>query len=322
LPPDAVDGFQLHFGPADLDDPASVAPFVLAPGEETVGCAHGQSTSDGEAFFSSYVAALRAGTHHVLVNPALAGARAGAPGDCSDADPGAVVLLVQGGVGPGGARIEYPSPSAAQAPENRALASRLSPRERLVVQMHSINTTEKPILREAWVNIRFTPPGAAMVPADRFTLYTGLSMSIPPHTRQVVSGICDAPTGGDVRVVDVFGHMHSHGRRVSAWHVSPLPNGSEQRALVYESYDWSALERVSFDSVTQTPVPDPANKQGGGASGLLTLHPGDKIAFECEFDNNESFPLEFAARTDTAEMCGLIGTYAPSTGSTWYCGVD
>ena len=85
----------------------------------------------------------------------------------------------------------------------------------------------------------------------------------------------------------------------------------------HESYDWSKLDLIEFNTVQEnTPV---VYKSGmpGGISGDLMLSPGDRIEYECEMDNTENFALNFAAKALTGEMCNLFGSFTP--GGLWSC---
>jgi hypothetical protein len=291
----------------------------LAPGEERVDCVYARAPNELEAFYSHYVAAIRPGTHHLVVSSAGDPPEIGGTDKCAHADGLQLLFLVQGGLGPEGRHLEQPSAEDAEAPENRGLAARLEPRQSLALQLHSVNTTEEPLLREAWANLYFADPEQLTAVVDRISFNAGTSMAIPPHTRQIIRGTCELPIDApdELRIIDLFGHMHAHGERLSLWRVGGID--LERRDLVYESYDWSELELLSFNSVRVNPEPDPLARTGGGFSGNLTISRGERIEFECEFNNTEDFVLRFSASTYTAEMCTVLGTYAPSMGAHWFC---
>jgi hypothetical protein len=147
-----------------------------------------------------------------------------------------------------------------------------------------------------------------------------MDMAIPPQAEETIQGSCTVPdSAGEIRVVDLFGHVHAHGVRVSAWTASSAPP-NDSRTLIYESFNWAELDLVRYDSVTQNPAPDPAIAQGGGYSGNVILQPGDRLDYECEIHNTSDITLHYAARTYRAEMCSMFGTFLATDGrSEWRC---
>jgi hypothetical protein len=319
-PPLPGEGFQLHFGPDDLDDPESVSPFVLPPGAENVACGYARSPNEADAYFAGYELIQREGAHHFLLSGATADAPEGNVFDCAFEGGNELFLNVQGARGPGVTRFVHPEPGLVP-PENAGLAHVMPARQRLTMQGHFINSTDAPLLREVWLNFQFVPAEEVLEVAAPFRFFAGVNLSIPPRTRQAVSGTCAPPPGVEaLRVLDLFGHVHAHGRRVSAWHVEGGAAGAEpRRTLVYETYDWKELERYSFNSVAVNPPATYAGGRGGAASGVLRLGPGDTLELECDFDNTTDVTLRFGATAFTSEMCALIGTYAPSLGGEWHC---
>src|SRR4051794_30292343 len=65
-PPKPSEGFQLHYGPSDYDDPAEVAKFTSKPGEETNDCFFQVSGNDSEVYYSGYNFQMRPGSHHLI----------------------------------------------------------------------------------------------------------------------------------------------------------------------------------------------------------------------------------------------------------------
>jgi hypothetical protein len=319
-PPPPDEGFQIHYGPDDADDPDAAGPFVLRPGEERTNCTYSRAPNDADVLFSRYVATARPGTHHFLVSAAEDLGDAGAPGPCAHGDARQLYLLIQGGLRPEGARVEYPPADRPMAPENEGIGAALPAGQLLEAQMHAINTTDAPLLREGWVNVWYAAEGEITQRMERLTFYAGLAMSIPPKSRETIEGGCpvpaEAPEG--VRILDVFGHFHAHGERISVWKVDPLGD----RALIYESYEWAELERLSFNSVQQNAPPNPEARTFGGHTGVLRLLPGEQVAFACDFNNTEDFSLQFGSQAFTAEMCAVIGNFVPGAGHRWHCADD
>mgnify|MGYP001599241508 CR=1 FL=1 len=81
--------------------------------------------------------------------------------------------------------------------------------------------------------------------------------------------------------------------------------------------DWSELDLISFDTVTENPEIQYEGGKPGGHSGVLSLSPGDRIDYECAMNNTEDFALTFSAKAFTGEMCNLFGSFTP--GTSWLC---
>jgi hypothetical protein len=152
---------------------------------------------------------------------------------------------------------------------------------------------------------------------DPITFFGGLGMRIEPDTHVVIEGKgCNLPgTLEEVRILNLTGHMHSRGKRFSAY----LNTLGGERRLIYEMYDWAHPPAYRYDSVTQNPEPDAVARRGGGSSGVLSVKRGETIDWECEFVNDTDEVLVFGDRTIDAEMCNLFGSYGPSAASPWRC---
>jgi hypothetical protein len=229
-----------------------------------------------------------------------------------------MLAVLQGGID--GGIYDYP-PSGKMAPENSTLGTRLAPHQSIAYELHAVNATDEPLLRENWTIFWTMPPEDMKGTVDQIAFNGGLMMNIPPHTRQTISNSCTVPASlGDIRVVDFFGHMHSHGERFSAWTVTKDPvTAQETRTLVYESYDWSLLDLIEFNTVVQNTTVTYKGGVRGGVSGDLYLKAGDRLEYECAMNNTEDHNLTFAARAFSGEMCNMFGTIAPGDNGPWSC---
>jgi hypothetical protein len=164
------------------------------------------------------------------------------------------------------------------------------------------------------------PPEDVKGTVEQLGFNGGLMMNIPAHTKQVIKNSCKVPGGlGEIRVVDFFAHMHAHGERFSAWTVTKDASGAENRTLVYESYDWSILDLIEFNTVEQNTPVNYLSGVRGGFSGELFLKPGEGLDYECAMNNTEDYNLTFAARAFSGEMCNMFGTIAPGENGPWTC---
>lgn len=315
--PHPEEGFQLHYGPSAYDD-ASVAPFLLAPGEELTDCLYLTTSNPEERFWSEYHLRARTGTHHVIVYAGSQGAPDGTLGACELGTDMRFFVGAQSGLDESGVTLDVPLPGGRPAPENEGHAQRLGPNTRIAFQMHYVNTGNRPILREAWVNFHYLAKSEVKVIMDPIFFIGGLGMDIQPGSRQVVEARgCQLPPSApeELRVIGLSGHMHAHGLRFSAWKVA----ADGARTLVYDTYDWEEPLNAQFDSTHQNREPDPGARSEGAWNGLLTIRRGESLDWECEIENDLTTPLRFGNKAYTGEMCNLFGWYAPSVGGPWSC---
>ena len=303
LPPDPTKGFQLHYGPKNYDDPEELKKYVLMPGQETTDCVF-KTPNDVEVFHSEYHGRMRPGSHHLLVFtrssewPDSVG-----PEPCNQGLDTAMIL---------GAQTPTIDIDRSQhpAPENEGLAQKLTPKAQAVFQLHYLNSTSKPMLREAWVNVVYRDPSTVKILSDPIFFLAGLAANIPPNTTKITKGQAVAPQ--EIRLVAATGHYHSHTVRFSAWSVI----GGE-RKQIFEDYDWHDPKMFTFDSLQMNTPWNAADKKPGAASGILNLMPGDRIEWECEVVNDSNVTLRFGDAVHTGEMCNMFGYYAPTMGRPW-----
>ena len=199
LPPDPSIGFQLHYGPKRYDDPEEVKKYLLMPGEETTDCVYMKTPNDVEIFHSEYHGRMRPGSHHLIVYTKSSEAPDSTePQSCTTGVDTAMIL----GYKP---KIDIDR-NQNPAPENDGMAQKLGPRAQAVVQLHYINTTSQPILREAWANVVYRDPTTVKIFADPIFFIAGLGANIPPGATKVTKG--QAVASQDVRLVAATGHYH------------------------------------------------------------------------------------------------------------------
>jgi hypothetical protein len=309
-------GVVAHYGPQDYDDPKQIEEYLVPPGQEIVDCAYSTLSNDSDLYYARYDVFSRPAMHHIILSAASTSPPDGLHDDCAERDHGSQLLAVlQGGIR--GSVYHYP-PSGSEPPENKGIGTKIGPHQSIAYELHAVNTTDAPLLRENWTVFYAMPADQVTQATGQIAFNGGIAMNIAPHTQQTIQNSCVVNAGlGKIRVVDFFGHMHAHGKRFSAWAVQRDESGAETHTLIYESYDWSKLDLIEFNSAQEnTPV---VYKSGtpGGISGDLLLSPGDRIEYECEMDNTENFALKFAAKALTGEMCNLFGSFTP--GGLWSC---
>jgi hypothetical protein len=317
--PEPDEGFQLHYGPDRYDDQKSVEPFLLGPGEELTDCQYMTTPNEAERFWRDYHLRARTGTHHIIVYTGSAAEPPdGTLGECDQGTDMRFFVGAQSGLGPDGVVLDVPLPGKREVAENEGYAQRLGPKARVAFQVHYVNTGDRPILREAWVNFHYRAPDEVKVVMDPIFFIGGLGMDIQPGAHEVVEANgCQLPDSGpsELRIMGLSGHMHAHGVRFSAWKVT----AGGTRTLVYDTYDWEEPLNAQFDSGHEYPPPDQVSRADGAWNGLLTIRRGESLDWECEYENDLPTPLRFGNKAYTGEMCNLFGWYAPSVGEPWSC---
>ena len=138
-PPPADKGFQVHIGPTDYANPEPE--YVMQPNAEDARFFLTVSTNDEPVYFYYRQYRMRPGTHHNIVGTL----------PTSDTDLGRRLAITNH-------LIEDNPRDGLPAPENNGVGIALPARTPLLVDVHSINTTNRPILREVWVNFWYRDP--------------------------------------------------------------------------------------------------------------------------------------------------------------------
>lgn len=292
LPPPADKGFQMHIGPADYDNPDPR--YVLQPGGEVTENFTETSGNDQEVYYYWRQYRMRPGSHHLIITT-TSGAGAGAPGGF-------------GGIG-GGRRIGGSSNAAKDnpeagviAPENEGVGMPLAAHSTLNNSLHYFNVTDKPVIKEVWVNFWYRDKAAVTQPTAE--VFSMLGMGIAPGTRVVKHGACRIAQPG--RLLTVYGHVHAHNKRFSVWRT----RGSD-KTLLHEQYDWEHPNVSEFSSTVMNPPTSPG--KDGGFSGPVDLMAGDTIEFECDILNDTDGVFLGANEANNDEMCIMIGDTVGTT---------
>jgi hypothetical protein len=282
-PPPADKGFQMHIGPTNYDHPE--AQYILAPGAEVTETWPATSGNDKDVYFYWRQYRMRPGSHHLIITAggALgAGRRLGGSSNLAKDNP-------EGGV---------------IAPENKGVGMPLSAHTSISNSLHYFNFTDRPIIKEVWVNFWYRDKSEVTQPTDE--VFSMLGMGIAPGQHVIKHGSCPITQAG--RLLTVYGHVHSHNKRFSVWR----QRGAD-KMLVHEAYNWEEPNISEFSSTVMNPMLAPASHKDGGFSGALDLQVGDSVEFECDIanDTNATFFGKNEAAND--EMCILVGDSVGTT---------
>lgn len=280
LPPPPDQGFQLHIGPTDYASPEPE--YILEPNEEITTDFATVSGNDQPVYFYYRQFRMRPGTHHNIVSTA----------DTRTLDFGRRIAITNH-------LVEDNPKDGIIAPENTGVGIPLPPATPLLVNVHSINTTEQPALREIWVNFWYRDPADVTEPVEEMAHAGDTAFAIEPRADTMLGPFRCAVMGAG-RMLWVYGHRHANNVRFSAWRVR-----DDTRLLFYEAFDWADPLLLEFSSTVQNPVPDRARGIEGGHSGVLDLQPGDFLEWECHVINRTDGYLRFTNENFTGEMCIL-----------------
>lgn len=272
-PPPADKGFQIHVGPADYNNPSPE--FVLQPGEENVVDMNATSGNDKMIYYYWRQYRMRPGSHHVIVTGN--GRRLGGTQNLAKDNPDFG---------------EIP-------PENEHVGLPLEAHTNINLNMHYYNFTDKPIIREVWVNFWYKDAADVKEPTKEVFSPTGVSAAVA-HSHVVVGASC--PVTGDGRLLSLYGHRHLNNVRFSVFH-----NRGSDRKLILEDYESEHPSVFEFNSLAMNPLPDATKKTPGAVSGMLEVKAGDTLDFECEIVNKTDKNFTGANEAADDEMCILVG---------------
>ena len=295
-PPDESEGIQLHVGPTSYDDTDALAPYVIAPGDENVKCYYARIPQSGFYYFNQKNR-MRAGSHHMLINLIKDTGQAEGPTDQCE------VIGALGTI-PGSQTPARDFPEKELAPEDQGLARYLPEGALASFQLHYVNLSDEPNLREAWVNLYRKDESEVTQRLQTVFMVGDLATNIPPNTRQTTTLEYTPPLKDQVRVFELNAHSHAHALSFTVYH-----QHSDQTDMIYQSFNWAEPQVMTYNTVVQNPAPDEVTKQDGGTSGLLYLQPGDTLRWSCDVNNDLDTSIHFANEAHTAEMCLLAGFY-------------
>jgi len=295
-PPAPGEGIQIHAGPPSYDA-ADTAEWVIQPGEENVQC-YLARIPEGGFYYLRQQNRMRSGSHHMLIFLLDDEGQADGPTTCG---------LGRSGWIPPSQTPKRDIPGEL-GPEDAGLARYLPEGSMASFQLHYVNSGTVPLLREAWVNLYRLDESEVTQKLQPVFMVADRGIDIPAQTRAETTLSFEPPITEPTRIFLLTGHMHAHTETFSVWRTR-----GTQRDLVYKSFDWGEPVELTYNSVTQNPAPDEANKTDGGVSGELMFEPGDRLEWACEVNNTTDEPLHFANEVYTAEMCLLMGEHVSET---------
>jgi len=299
--PPPGEGMQIHVGPSNYEDAAEVARYLMHPGEESSECWTFHTPNTEDVYYQTYELSGRGGTHHIIntmYNTELAD---GGFTVCADPGTGTNGNIIDNL--PGASKAYMPRGTI--APENMGLGRKIPPNAASQADMHYYNFTDKDIIREFWMNIYFVDKSLVTEQADQIRGMGGISwqgpLGIAPGTKETYKYEC--PVTGDGRILSLLGHYHAHGQHFTA---SIRRAGSGMVEKVFEMYDFQDPATFEYNTVVQNP--GFSASAAGALSGLLEIHNGDVLMWDCYIVNDSNVALTYTNEVKTGEMCNLWGS--------------
>jgi hypothetical protein len=267
---------ELH-APAAADGVQIVTTaFDLPPGAEKFTCFHSEIPIDSEIDVHYYESKMAPGSHHFILYKAA-----------SDTSP--VGTMDQTGCLTNFTNWIYSSAQPhmdLKMPEGVAMV--LSPRQRVLFDMHYINTTDKTLHVQVALNV-ITAKGSFEKAAPLVSYNT--SIRLPAHGMQTVGGDCTPGAGAK------FFYMltHTHRRGLLATITRVMANGQMGDEII-KSTNWDVPEDKSWV--------DPP---------YLTFATGEKFHYSCQYMNDLDQVVTAGPSANTNEMCMAITYYFPAS---------
>ena len=261
---------------------------------------------------------MRGGSHHMIVSAI------DQPTGTNVWGPGGADGLFNGAGIPGAQRPDENTPQAELiAEEDKGLYRSVNANIGVQYNMHHFNSTDKPIMKEAWQNIWFTDD--ARTPVNGINGLPVLQVvGTFANPGQIVDMHYAATAPAPYRILGLFGHRHAWTTNFSAWVERP----GKEPEIVYQSFDWFDEPTFQYNSQVKNPVPNQMARTDGAYTGILNVAAGDKLHFNCHIEYTDerakaenspltpaqNGPLRFANQAFSAEMCILFGASVGDTG--------
>jgi hypothetical protein len=262
---------------------------------------------------------MRGGSHHMIVS-AIAN-----PTGTNVWGPGGADGLFNGAGIPGAQRPDENTPQSRTIPEEDVgLYRSVDANIGVQYNMHHFNSTNGPILKEAWQNIWWTDDARTAVDGiNGLPILQAVGTFANPG--EIVDMHYSIAAPGPVRVLGLFGHRHAWTTNFSAW----VERGGGEPEIVYQSFDWFDEPTFQYNSQVMNPVANSPARTDAAFTGILNLNPGDQLHFNCHIEYTDARaaaemspvtpaangPLRFSNQAFNAEMCILFGASVGQLGA-------
>lgn len=296
-PPDL--GMQIHVGPKDYKDIADVAKYIQKPGDEASECWTFHTPNTDEIYYQTFELSGRSGTHHIINTMYKNEIADGGFTVCADPGTGMNSNIIENLPGASKAYMAR----GIVAPENKNVGRKVPPKTASQADMHYFNFTDKPILREFWMNIYYAKKEDITQTAAQIRGMGGLSWTVAPiQPGTDMTYPYECPISGNGRILSLLGHYHSHGKHFTA----SIRRAGGKVEKVFEMFDYKDPAMFEYDSVSKNPAFAPST--AGATSGMLDVKDGDTLLWDCHIVNDGNVALTYKNEVATGEMCNLWGS--------------
>lgn len=294
------------------------AGWTLAPGAEEERNITIKHTNPAGKYYRIHNR-MRGGSHHMIVSTM------DAAGITFQWGPGSPDGLFNGQGVPGAQRPDENTPqSQSQPPEDKGLYREFPANAIVQYNMHHFNSTDGPIMKEAWQNIWWETNATTKVNnISGLPILQAIGTFAQPG--QIVDMHYASTIPAPMRILGLFGHRHAWTTNFTSW----VERSGKEPEIIYQSFDWFDEPTFQYNSEVKNPAPAPEKKTDGAHSGVLMLNAGDKLHFNCHIEYTDARakqenspvtpaqngPLRFANEAFTAEMCILFGSSLGSNGT-------
>jgi len=176
-----------------------------------------------------------------------------------------------------------------------AVAMELSPHERIIFDMHYINTGTTTI--HARITLNINKVKAAQYQKADAQVSFNFGISIPPNGMQTVGGDCQPVPGANYFVMQT----HTHRRGILATVNRNLANGQLGEELV-RTTDWDHPEAHVWQSAP-----------------FLTFAAGESFHYSCTYQNDLAQTVTVGTSASTNEMCMAEAYFFPASANVPAC---
>ncbi|HEX4339700.1 MAG TPA: hypothetical protein VH062_27520 [Polyangiaceae bacterium] len=264
---------------ADVGYQIQTPTFALNPGQEVFRCFHSEMPNTGVFDVGDWESQMTPGSHHFILYR-------------DDGDTTAAGTLGMAGctVGFGGPTWLYTSgtPHSHLAfPKN--VAMELADHQRMLFDMHYINTGSDPINVHVTLNVNKVV-GTNFQKAQAQVSFN-FGIDIPPNGMQTVGGDCTPPsTTANYFLMST----HTHKRGIDASITRKLASGAMGEVLVHTT-NWDAPSASEWYDAP-----------------FLTFKTGEKFHYSCSYQNDRAQVVTVGTSAETNEMCMAITYFFPA----------
>jgi hypothetical protein len=294
LPPADGEGIQIHFGPKEYNDADAIESYMMEPGNDSYNSVLARVLLTSDKYYARVTVHARPGLHHWT--------SMGGPSDPNAAEafyPDTACgqdTTAPGDFG-GGQNLIYDNPPmGVPAPENEGLGRLIRGNTNACMRVHTYNMTDKPLLREMWLNLYFIDPDEVTQHAGTINLNGGRGLNLPPGQAKILTYESRFSRAG--RIIQLSGHRHKWTPRFAVW---------LNDDLVYDSNIWVESVTFSYDSLIMNPPINTKGELDGAVSGVVRFEAGDTLRYSCFIENGSDQVLRFNNAFDDGEQCNLFG---------------